>query len=155
MHRVLVGGLTIGALTTAAAIFAVTSLLSTLDYSESKKAFDPAVITLAAVNPIVAALVVLLSWRLADFSGGDAHGRWRRVAWAVGLGSAVASVIGLALYAGSGVMSSVDRARAHTHRPSLDPERVPPSTAAVISGWPRWASRFVCSCACHQVHARW
>ena len=113
----------------AAAIFAVTSLLSTLDYSESKKAFDPAVITLAAVNPIVAALVVLLSWRLADFSGGDAHGRWRRVAWAVGLGSAVASVIGVALYAGSGVMSTMQAEWAAKSR------QLPPLWLSGLADW--------------------
>jgi len=113
----------------AAAIFAVTSLLSTLDYSESKKVFDPAVVTLAGVNPIVTALVVLLSWRLADAAGGDARGRWRRVAWAVALGSAVASVIGLALYAGSGVMSTMQAEWAAKNRP------LPPLWLSGVSDW--------------------
>ena len=113
----------------AAAIFAVTSLLSTLDYSEMKKTFDPAVVTLAVINPLVTGLVVLLSWRLADVAGGDAQRRWVRVGWAVGLGSAVAAVIGMALYAGSGVMSTIQAEWAAKNR------AVPPLWLAGLSDW--------------------
>ena len=113
----------------AAAIFAVTSQLSTLDYSEMKKTFDPAVVTLAVINPLVTGLVVLLAWRLADVAGGDAQRRWVRVGWAVGLGSAVAAVIGMALYAGSGVMSTIQAEWAAKNR------AVPPLWLAGLSDW--------------------
>ena len=113
----------------AAAIFAVTSLLSTLDYSEMKKAFDPAVATLSVVNPIITGVVVLLAWRLADVAGGDGRSRWVRVAWSVGLGSAVAAVVGMVLYVGSGVMSTLHAEWAAKNRPA------PPIWLAGLADW--------------------
>ena len=113
----------------AAAIFCVTSLISSLDYSEMKKAFDPALFILAGVGPVISAVIVLLAWSIADAMGSTGRGRWTRVTWSVLIGSAVASVIVMGLYVGSGVMGTMQADWAAKSRP------FPPFWLIAFSDW--------------------